>query len=55
MGLYGNFRRREIENAMNKHIYLDVLKNNLRPSAEEKLGLNVNYYFQQDNDFKPTA
>lgn len=43
-----------IECAMDKEVYLDVIKNNLQPSAE-KLGFSVNDYFQQDNYSKHCA
>lgn len=43
-----------IENTMNQYVYLDILKNNLKESAQ-KMGLAENFYFQQDNDPKHTA
>lgn len=43
-----------IDSIMDKHIYLDILKNNLAKSAE-KLKLGNDWYFQQDNDPKHTA
>lgn len=43
-----------IEGNMDKIKYLDILKNNLKKSAES-LGLGNSYYFQQDNDPKHTA
>lgn len=43
-----------IESTMNKIDYLNILKNNLRPSVE-KLGLDSTWVFQQDNDPKHTS
>lgn len=43
-----------IDEIMDKKVYLNILKENLKKSAE-KLGLNKNFYFQQDNDPKHTA
>uniref|UniRef100_A0A0K8UV17 Transposable element Tc1 transposase n=1 Tax=Bactrocera latifrons TaxID=174628 RepID=A0A0K8UV17_BACLA len=44
-----------ITEKMDKYMYLNILKNNLRPSVL-KLGLDSNhYYFQQDNDPKHTS
>lgn len=43
-----------IEDTMDKMRYLEILKENLKKSAE-KLGLGNNFYFQQDNDLKHTA
>lgn len=43
-----------IENTMDQHVYLNILKENLKESAR-KLGVLNNYYFQQDNDPKHTA
>lgn len=43
-----------IENTMDKHVYLNILKQNLKKSAH-KLNLEADYYFQQDNDPKHTA
>ena len=43
-----------IESTMDKYAYLNILKANLKRSAE-KLGLENDYYFQQDNDPKHTA
>lgn len=43
-----------IESTMNKIDYLNILKNNLRPSVE-KLSLDRSWVFQQDNDPKHTA
>lgn len=42
-----------IEGTMDRFLYLDILNNNLRVSAE-KLGVN-DFIFQQDNDPKHTA
>ena len=39
---------------MNKYDYLNILKRNLTQSAAQ-LGLDVQCYFQQDNDPKHTA
>ena len=39
---------------MDKYAYLNILRRNLKQSAEE-LGLGSGYYFQQDNDPKHTA
>lgn len=43
-----------IETTMDKYAYLNILKANLKRSGE-KLGLNNDYYFQQDNEPKHTA
>lgn len=43
-----------IDEIMNKEVYLNILKANLKPSAE-KLGISSTFYFQQDNDPKHTA
>lgn len=43
-----------IESTMNKIDYLNILKNNLRPTVE-KLGLDSTWVFQQDNDPKHTS
>lgn len=43
-----------IDGTMDQYVYLDILKRNLKVSAE-KLGLNTDYHFQQDNDPKHTA
>lgn len=43
-----------IDGIMKKEQYLDILRNNLKKSAE-KLNLSDSYYFQQDNDPKHTA
>ena len=43
-----------IDGTMDQYVYLDILKNNLQRSAQ-KLGLQSDYYFQQDNDPKHTA
>lgn len=43
-----------IENIMDQHVYLDILKNNLKENAT-KLGMPADFLFQQDNDPKHTA
>ncbi|CAK9827571.1 Transposable element Tcb2 transposase [Anthophora retusa] len=43
-----------IDNIMDKYVYLDILKNNVRKSVE-KLNLGRQFVFQQDNDPKHTA
>ena len=43
-----------IESILNKYDYLNILKRNLKQSAE-KLSLEDQFYFQQDNDPKHTA
>lgn len=43
-----------IESTMRKEEYLDILESNLLPSVE-KLGLDNDWIFQQDNDPKHTA
>lgn len=43
-----------IDGIMDKMIYLDILKNNLKTSAQ-RLNLGANWRFQQDNDPKHTA
>lgn len=43
-----------IEGIMDQYVYIDILKQNLRPSAI-KLGLGSNFVFQQDNDPKHRA
>lgn len=43
-----------IESTMDKMQFLDILKNNLKPSAI-KLGLSDKFWYQQDNDPKHTA
>ena len=42
-----------IESTMDKWSYLNILKNNLKESAEN-LGLSSTFWFQQDNDPKHT-
>lgn len=43
-----------IDGNMDKFQYLNILKGNVRKSAE-KLGISNDFYFQQDNDPKHTA
>lgn len=43
-----------IDGTMDKTVYLNILKENLKHSVQ-KLGLGNNFYFQQDNDPKHTA
>lgn len=43
-----------IEGNMNKYMYLDILKQHLKSSAE-KMGLGNTFTFYQDNDPKPTS
>ncbi|GFX23802.1 transposable element Tcb1 transposase [Trichonephila clavipes] len=43
-----------IDGIMHKMVYLTILQNNLKESAD-KLGLGSNFIFQQDNDPKHTA
>lgn len=43
-----------IDNIMNAEKYVDILRHNLKSSAE-KLGISDTYIFQQDNDPKHTA
>ena len=43
-----------IDGSLDKHTFLNILKNNLEESTT-KLGLLENFYFQQDNDRKHTA
>lgn len=43
-----------IDEVMDKNIYLNILKDNLHKSAQ-KLGIESDYFFQQDNDPKHTA
>lgn len=43
-----------IDGVMKKEQYLEILRNNLKKSAEN-LNLSGRYYFQQDNDPKHTA
>lgn len=43
-----------IDGIMDKKVYMDILKANLKKSAE-KLNLSSSFYFQQDNDPKHTA
>lgn len=43
-----------IDGIMDKYLYLNILKNNLKESATQ-LGLNDSFIFQQDNDPKHTA
>ena len=43
-----------IDGTMDKHVYNNILKNNVKQSAL-KMGMPANYMFQQDNDSKHTA
>lgn len=43
-----------IKGTMDQYVYIDILKQHLRPSVE-KLGIERDYWFQQDNDPKHTA
>lgn len=43
-----------IDEIMDKGLYLNILKENLKKSAQ-KLGIESDYYFQHDNDPKHTA
>lgn len=43
-----------IDNIMNAEAYVDILRHNLKSSAE-KLGIIDTFIFQQDNDPKHTA
>lgn len=43
-----------IDTAMDKHLYLNILKENLQKSAN-KLGIGTSFYFQQDCDPKHTT
>ncbi|KOX74792.1 hypothetical protein WN51_00399 [Melipona quadrifasciata] len=43
-----------IDDTMDKIVYLNILKENLKESAA-KLALRQNFYFQSDNDPKHTA
>ena len=43
-----------IDEVMDKNIYLNILKDNLHKSAQ-KLGIESDYFFQQDNDPKHMA
>lgn len=43
-----------VDTIMDHKMYIDILKKNLRPSAE-KMGLHRDYIFMQDNDPKHTA
>lgn len=54
MGANGTGNLYEIRGIMDKNVYLDILKTNLKPSAQ-KLNMPRLFYFQQDNDPKHTA
>lgn len=54
MNASGVGRLHIIESIMDKHLYLDILKENLHASAE-KFGISGSFIFQQDNDPKHTA
>lgn len=43
-----------IDGIMNQYTYIDILEHNLQISAD-KMGLSMNFCFQQDNDPKHTA
>lgn len=43
-----------IDGIMNKHVYLNILKTNLKESVK-KLGIECNFQFYQDNDPKHSA
>lgn len=43
-----------IDGKMDQHLYIDILKNNLKTSARN-LGFRGSFIFQQDNDPKHTA
>lgn len=43
-----------IDSIMDQRVYMDILKTNLKQSAQ-KLGLGDDFWFQQDNDPKHTA
>ena len=43
-----------IDGIMDKNVYLNILKTNINESAQ-KMGLENDFYFQEDNDPKHTA
>lgn len=43
-----------INGIMNQYVYIDIMKRNLKSSAQ-KLNLPSDFYFQHDNDPKHTA
>lgn len=47
----GTGNLQQISGIMNKFVYVDVLKKNVKPSIE-KLGIEDDFYFYQDNDPK---
>lgn len=47
----GTGNLQHIPGIMDKYVYIDVLKQNLKPSVE-KLGIEGDFYFYQDNDPK---
>lgn len=54
MGALGVGKLVLIDQIMDKTLYLNILKENVKKSVE-KLGMPSNYFFQHDNDSKHTA